>query len=91
MHKYIIVILLFITTNLNAGSPATQCPDGWAMVNEKQLSIATQCPANTTSAGTANSCLTDNPTSSCIMYVPVGTSWTDEFGTYEYTEPCPLS
>ena len=43
-----------------------------------------------TSAGTATSCIASNPGGSCIMYAPVGVSYTDATGTYEYTEACAM-
>ena len=52
---------------------------------------STSCPSGyTTSAGTATSCIASNPGGSCIMYAPVGVSYTDATGTYEYTEACAM-
>jgi len=77
---------------VNAAAPSTSCPAGFVAVDEPYLTIENgSCPSGTISAGTADSCLVSSPAGSCMMYAPVATEYTDETGTYEYTEVCPLT
>ena len=73
-----------------AAAPSTSCPSGYVAIDESNMTIATSCPSGTTSAGTADSCLVSSPAGSCIMYAPVGVSYTDTSGTYEFSEPCAM-
>lgn len=71
--------------------PSTSCPSGYVAVVEEYMGIAnSSCPSGYTSAGTATSCLVASPDGSCIMYAPVGVSYTDATGTYEYTSACAM-
>ena len=90
--KRIIVLVLAIAPMCSiAAGPSTSCPSGYTAVVEKHMDIAnTSCPSGYTSAGTATSCIASNPGGSCIMYAPVGVSYTDATGTYEYTEACAM-
>lgn len=90
MKKYLILFLL-LPCVAKAETPSTTCPTGFVAVDETYLSIATSCPTDTHSAGTADSCLETSPSGTCVMYIPAGTSYSDDSGTYEYTEPCPLA
>ena len=72
-------------------APSTSCPSGYTAVVEEHMDISnTSCPSGYTSAGTATSCLASNPGGSCIMYAPVGVSYTDATGTYEFEQPCAM-
>ena len=72
-------------------APSTSCPSGYTAVVEDSMTIASSsCPSGYTSAGTATSCLASNPGGSCIMYAPVGVSYTDATGTYEFEQPCAM-
>ena len=75
-----------------AAAPSTSCPSGYTAVDIPYITIATNCPSGTQSAGTTNSCLsgTSGPYAECYMFAPVGVSYTDSTGTYEYTEPCTM-
>ncbi len=42
-------------------------------------------------AGTVTSCLDESPAGNCMMFVPLNTEYTDEFGTYVYESVCPLT
>ncbi len=90
MKKYLF-LLLVVPCVANAAEPPTTCPTGFRAVDETSMTIATSCASGTHSAGTADSCLVTSPNGTCIMYIPAGTPYTDDTGTYEYTEPCPLS
>ena len=88
-----IAILLLVATPYTsfAATPSTSCPAGYTAITEEHMTIAgSSCPSSHTSAGTATSCLASNPGGSCIMYAPVGVSYTDATGTYEYTEACAM-
>ena len=92
MKKYLFLLLL-VPCVANGAEPLTSCPSGYVAVDETYMDIATtSCPSGTKAAGTADSCLYGSLTNgSCIMYAPVDQSYTDDTGTYQYTEPCPLS
>lgn len=75
----------------NAAEPSISCPTGYVRVLETAMSISNgACPANTTSVGTADSCLVSFPAGSCMMFAPADTTFTDDTGSYEFTEICPL-
>lgn len=72
-----------------AGAPSTSCPDGLVAIRENDVVIATECPRGTVGV-TITSCL-ETAVDGCYMYAPVGMSYTDDTGTYEFTEACPMS
>ncbi len=88
--KRIILLLAYIPMVLHAAAPITSCPSGYVAIDEEYLTIATSCPSGTISVGTAESCLVASPSGSCIMYAPAGVSYTDDSGTYEFTDACPM-
>ncbi len=73
-----------------ATAPSTSCPTGYIAIDEPQITIATTCLSGTTAIGTAESCLVSNPAGDCIMYAPAGVSYTDDTGTYEFTDACAM-
>ena len=88
-----IAILLVVATPYTsfAATPSTSCPAGYTAITEEHMTIAnTSCPSNYSSAGTTTSCIASNPGGSCIMYAPVGVSYTDATGTYEFEQPCAM-
>lgn len=89
--KKIIFAFYIITIPAFGAAPSTSCPSGYIAINEEHLTIATSCPSGTVSVGTAETCLASSPAGSCIIYAPVGISYTDSSGTYEYAEqPCAM-
>ncbi len=88
-YKFILLIGLLVSPGF-AAAPSTSCPSGYIAIAAPNITIATSCPSGYVSVGTAESCLVSNPSGDCIMYAPVGMSYTDDSGTYEYTEPCAL-
>ena len=92
MKRIIVLVLAIAPVCAFAAEPSTSCPSGYVAVVEEHMDIAnTSCPSGYyTSAGTATSCIASNPGGSCIMYAPVGVSYTDATGTYEYTEACAM-
>ena len=74
-----------------AAAPSTSCPAGYIAIDESYITIARTCPSGTVSAGDAESCLVSNPAGDCIMYAPAGIPYTNDSGTYEYTEACPMT
>ena len=92
MKRIILVILAIAPVGAFAAEPSTSCPSGYVAVVEEHMDIASSsCPSGYTSAGTATSCIASNPGGACIMYAPVGVSYTDATGsTYEYTEACAM-
>lgn len=89
--KRVIFLIACAPIVAHATAPSTSCPAGYIAIDEEYITIATNCPSGTISAGTAESCLVSNPAGSCIMYAPAGVSYTDDTGTYEFTDACPMS
>ena len=91
MKRIIILCLAIAPVRAIAAAPSTSCPSGYTAVVEEYITIADDaCPAGYTSAGTASSCIASNPGGSCIMYAPVGVSYTDATGTYEFEQACAM-
>ena len=88
--KRLIFLLVGAPIVAYATAPSTSCPTGYIAIDEPQITIATSCPSGTTAIGTAESCLVSNPAGNCIMYAPAGVSYTDESGTYEFTDACAM-
>ncbi|MBE6459780.1 MAG: hypothetical protein E7009_02225 [Alphaproteobacteria bacterium] len=66
------------------------CPSGYIVIDRPYITLATSCTSGTIAVGTAESCLVESPAGDCIMYAPVGMSFTDESGTYEFTDACAM-
>lgn len=68
----------------------SQCPSGFLAVSYDNLTLAnSSCPSGAASIGTITACDdigTDDQ--ECGLFMPAGT-YTDQTGTYEYSEPCP--
>ena len=91
MKRIIVLVLAIVPVCAFAAAPSTSCPSGYVAVVEEYMDIAnTSCPSGYTSAGTATSCIASNPGGSCIMYAPVGVSYTDATGTYEFKRACAM-
>ena len=91
MKRIIVLILSIAPVCAIAAAPSTSCPSGYVAVVEEYMDIAnSSCPSGYTSAGTATSCIASNPGGSCIMYAPVGVSYTDATGTYEFEQACAM-
>ena len=91
MKRIVVLVLAIVPIGAIAAGPSTSCPSGYTAVVEDSMTIASSsCPSGYTSVGTATSCLASNPGGSCIMYAPAGVSYTDNTGTYEYTEACAM-
>ena len=91
MKRIVVLVLAIVPVGAIAAAPSTSCPSGYTAVVEDSMTIASSsCPSGYTSVGTATSCLASNPGGSCIMYAPAGVSYTDNTGTYEYTEACAM-
>jgi len=88
--KRIIFLLAGAPIMAYAAAPSTSCPTGYIAIDEEYITIATNCPSGTISIGTAESCLVSSPAGDCIMYAPAGVSYTDESGTYEFTDACAM-
>ncbi len=91
MKKYMFLFFMLVPSVAKGTSleDLASCPTGYTMVNEPHLSIGLNLCYN--NVGDAPSCLDDNPEPVCFMYAPAGVSYVDSSGTYEYTEPCPLT
>lgn len=90
MKRNIFLFVLLAPSLAFADAPSTSCPSGYIAIDAPYITVATNCPSGTVEIGDngAYSCLVSNPSRNCIMYAPVGMSFTDDSGTYEYTEPC---
>ncbi|MBP3316549.1 MAG: hypothetical protein J6L70_03040 [Alphaproteobacteria bacterium] len=89
--KRIIILLACVPLLAHAAAPSTTCPSGYVTINSPNITIATTCPSGYISIGTAESCLVESPSGNCIMYAPAGVDYTDDTGTYEFTDACPMS
>ena len=91
MKRMIVLVLAIAPVCAIDAAPSTSCPSGYVAVVEDYMDIAnTSCPSGYTSAGTATSCLVTSPDGSCIMYAPVGVSYTDATGTYVFDQACAM-
>jgi len=91
MKKLLFIILLAPITAYGE-TPSTACPSGYIQVNEPDVTLnASTCPANFTKTGYAPSCLVSSPEKICYMYIPTSQTFTDDQGTYEYTDICELT
>ena len=91
MKRIITLYLAIVPVCAFAAEPSTSCPSGYTAVVEEYMIIADDaCSSGYTSAGTASSCIASNPGGSCIMYAPVGVSYTDATGTYEFEQACAM-
>ena len=91
MRRFVFVLLAIVPVGAFAAAPSTSCPSGYTAIEEEYMIIADgACPTGYQSAGTATSCLASNPGGSCIMYAPVGVSYTDNTGTYEFEQVCAM-
>ena len=86
----ILSCVLVVGGGAYAAAPSTSCPSGFVAIDDAYVTIATSCPSGTTAAGTAESCLVSSPAGDCIMYAPAGVSYTDDSGTYEFTDACAM-
>lgn len=84
--------LVVFTVSSYADEPATACPDGYYSYNEPLIVITeTTCPDGYSSiTGKVSTCLESYPNNTCYMYILAGSAYTNQMGTYEYTELCPL-
>ncbi|MBP3316511.1 MAG: hypothetical protein J6L70_02850 [Alphaproteobacteria bacterium] len=89
--KRIIFLLVCVPIVAHAAAPSVSCPSGYIAIDSPYITIATSCPSGTVSVGTAESCLVSSPSGDCIMYAPAGVSYTDDSGTYEFTDACPMN
>ena len=89
--KNIILFFCVVPVLTFANTPSTSCPTGYIALDEEYITVATTCPSGTISVGTAESCLGTTTNGECYMYTPVGMSFTDDSGTYEFTDVCPMS
>ncbi|MBP3316361.1 MAG: hypothetical protein J6L70_02045 [Alphaproteobacteria bacterium] len=89
--KRIVFLFICLPLLVHAATPSTSCPSGYIAISAPAITIATSCPSGYIAIGTAESCLAETPAGACIMYVPAGISYTDNNGTYEFTNVCPLS
>ena len=89
--KRIIFLLACVPIVAHATAPSVSCPAGYIAIDAPNITIATTCPSGTTAIGAAESCLVESPSGKCIMYAPAGMSFTNDAGTYEFTDACPMS
>ena len=88
--KQISFLFCVFTFPAVAATPSTSCPSGFVAFEDANVIIATSCPAGYTGFD-IESCLVSSPSSGCYMYAPAGVSYTDDTGTYEFTDACPMS
>lgn len=90
--KKIILAICILPVCAWGGKLLTSCPAGYYMISGDTAStIAETCPTGYYAVSTAESCLADSFVGACFMYAPVGMSFTDDTGTYEFTDACTMS
>ncbi len=89
--KLLIFLMALVSLPAMAATPSTSCPTGFIAIDVPNITIATTCPSGWMSVGDAESCLVSNPAGDCIMYAPAGVSYTDESGTYEFSDACAMN
>ena len=85
------MVLAYVVTigQLEAAVPAEKCPDNYVAVTKNSIVLAdVSCPSRYAGVGSVLSCLAENPDGTCMMYAPVGVTYTDSVGAYEYTSAC---
>lgn len=91
MKQISVLIMVIAPVGAFAVAPSTSCPSGYVAIEAEHMTITnSSCPDGYTSAGYAYGCLSSSPYGSCIMYAPANTQYTDESGTYEFEQACPL-
>lgn len=89
---FLVIFMMGVKSTL-AAAPDTSCPSGFVAIDEPHVTIATSCSDDTIAVEESPvPCLiplaSDYP--SCIMYAPVGMAFTDDSGTYQFTEACAM-
>lgn len=95
--KRLLLIFIFIPYVANAivvgddygkvyTEPSTSCPGPYQQVSESGIIIA-----ETTSVGTAETCLKTSPDASCMMFAPADEKWSDTTGTYQFLDACAMT
>lgn len=91
MKLVFILIMICMPVGAFAAAPSTSCPTGFIAKYNYSLTIFDgSCPTGYVSLGTATSCLVSAPSGVCIMYAPANTPYTDNAGTYEFTNACAM-
>lgn len=95
MNKFVFAFFVgWVFMPAVAVAPRTKCPTGYVMQADKGSVIitdGTSCPTGYVAAGNANSCLVASTNGDCLMYAPMGQTFTDTTGSYEYTQSCPFT
>ena len=83
--------LIFVFCILVSPAIATDrsCPSGYKSSSVQGV-IAGTCPSYTMEVRsiTTTSCFDQNADARCFLYLSEGTPYTDDTGTYEYTDAC---
>lgn len=95
MKKYFVLfIMLFAVGSARATDKMiTSCPDGYTQITFQYATVASAANVNyPVSAGKIPSCLDDSEFLApvCALYAPVGLSFTDDSGSFEFETACPL-
>lgn len=86
------LFIVFLSVSAYAATPSTSCPSGYLAITQNSMNLTSGvCSSGYTSVGTVTSCLVASPDGVCMMYVPSGITYSDDTGTYEYTDICPLN
>lgn len=94
MKKLLIFVFLgALSSGAFAASAITTCPAGYTSVVESAFTIVDgACPAGTTNVDSMakSTCLVSAPAEACFLYAPANTDFTDNTGTYQFSDICPL-
>lgn len=96
MKKLFFIVCMFLPFETYAYDFPTTCSSyGFTTIEERGVIVSdTSCPSGYTELNNQNSnflvpCVSDSM-GICLMYVPSNTSYPDDTGWFEYTEPCML-
>ena len=82
-----LIFIFAIVGSANSAELMTSCPNYRVPVIDNSAIIANTCPSGYVSVGNVDSCIT-NGAGTCWLFAPTGISFSDDAGTYEFTEVC---
>ena len=91
MKNYLLclcVLYILCICDLYAEGPSETCPENWMTLESSDVILASEtCPSGYVQVGDVESCLVSE-VSGCALFVPAGVAFTDETGSYSYTDFC---
>lgn len=90
--KKILILTFILGAHAAWADLITTCPTGYTTINIPDALFMNTCPAGTTAFNNKpGTCLIENPTGVCGMFIPIDMELNDISGAYYYVNICPLS